>query len=299
MTNPIPAGFLNVNKPLHLTSHDVVAAVRRRCRALNGAMKVGHAGTLDPLADGVLVICLGAATRLSQYIMRDRKVYQARVALGAATTTYDAAGDILAQYDARHIARADIAAALPRFLGEISQIPPMYSAIKQGGKKLYQLARQGKDVSRPARTVAIHEINVLSWRNPNLELRINCGSGTYIRSLAHDLGAALEVGAHLSGLTRLASGDFTLSDSIELDTVMETDDWMKHIVSPFAALSHHARVILSADEVRFIRQGRFIERQQCSLASPVFAFDTSQQIVAVMEPREKRWKPRKVFPSQS
>ncbi|MCY3782110.1 MAG: tRNA pseudouridine(55) synthase TruB [Chloroflexi bacterium] len=299
MSNPVLAGFLNVNKPLHLTSHDVVAAVRRRCRSLSRAIKVGHAGTLDPLADGVLIICLGAATRLSQYIMRDHKLYRARIAFGATTSTYDAAGDILAQNDASHIARSDIEAALPRFLGEISQIPPMYSAIKQDGKRLYELARQGKDVPRPARTVTIYGIELLSWRNPNLELTINCGSGTYIRSLAQDLGAALEVGAYLSGLTRLASGGFTLAHSIELDAVIESEDWMNHIVAPFDALSSHDRVILTADEVGCIRQGRFIERQQSSLASPVFAFDASRQIVAVLEPREKHWKPHKVFPSQS
>lgn len=299
MSERIPAGFLNINKPLHLTSHDVVAAVRRRFRAATGGKKVGHAGTLDPLADGVLILCLGAATRLSEYIMAGAKSYQAQITFGATTSTYDAAGDILSRRDASHISRAQIDAALPQFIGEINQIPPMYSAIKQQGKKLYQLARQGKTVDRPPRQVTIHGIEVHSWQVPVLELTIRCGAGAYIRSLAHDLGAALAVGAHLSGLTRMASGRFKLDDSIELTTVLETDDWPRHIVSPFAALCHYPRVTLAADEIQSLRKGRFIEMRAETSGDVVFAFDSAKQLIAVLEPRAELWKPRKVFPLQS
>ena len=249
MSERAPVGFLNINKPLHLTSHDVVARVRRVYRAKYGGRKVGHAGTLDPLADGVLVICLGAATRLSEYVMRADKTYRARITLGETTTTYDAAGDVVDECDASHVKRTDIEAALPQFLGEIAQVPPMYSAIKQRGQKLYELARQGKTVERPARRVTIHSLDLLAWRSPTLELKARCGAGTYIRSLAHDLGAALGVGAYLSGLTRTASGSFDISQSIALDDLLESDDWARRVVSPYQALESYERITLGAPEI--------------------------------------------------
>lgn len=299
MSKRVPIGFLNINKPLRMTSHDVVAKVRRQYRAQTGGKKVGHAGTLDPLADGVLVICLGAATRLSEYIMRGSKLYRAFITFGATTSTYDAAGERRAQRDTSHISRSRIEAALPRFIGEISQIPPMYSAIKQKGQKLYELARQGKIVDRPARKVAIHNIEIVSWQNPVLELTIHCAAGAYIRSLAHDLGQALDVGAYLSGLTRLASGAFEIENSTELKSVVESDEWMQRIVSPFDALSSHNHVILAEDQVRRVREGQFIQLDDVSQESQVFAFDVQISLVAVLEPRESYWKPHKVFPDQS
>ena len=299
MSERVPVGFLNINKPLQLTSHDVVAAVRRRYRAKTGAKKVGHAGTLDPLADGVLVICLGYATRLSEYMMAGRKSYRARLTFGATTSTYDSAGDILSRSDASRISRAQIDAALPQFIGEIAQVPPMYSAIKQKGKKLYELARQGKTVARPARDVTIRDIEVISWRNPVLELKIHCGPGTYIRSLAHDLGDALEVGAYLSGLTRLASGGFSLENSIDLKTILESDDWPRHIISPYDALRDYNRLALTDLEIQSIRHGGFIQQRAGAPSDLVFAFDSAKQLVAVLEPRGEHWKPHKVFPAQS
>jgi len=294
------AGFLNVDKPLHLTSHDVVARVRRHYRALTGSKKVGHAGTLDPLADGVLVICLGAATRLSEYVMRGRKVYRAKIEFGATTTTYDAAGDVLERKSADHLDLADVRRAMSAFIGEIEQIPPMFSAIKVGGKKLYELARQGKAVEREARPVTIHALNLLSWRRPVLELEIECSAGTYIRSLAHDLGAALGVGAHLTGLTRTASGSFRLRDSLALDAVTcGGDEWLRHIISPYDALAHFSRVKLNAEDIVRVRHGGFIQRQPRVDDLAVFAFDAERELVAILEPRGQQWKPRKVFLSES
>ncbi len=293
------AGFLNVNKPLHVTSHDVVARARRHFRALTGARKVGHAGTLDPLAGGVLVICLGAATRLSEFIMRGRKVYQAQITLGLSTTTYDGAGDITEHRCADHIQRADIERALTGFIGAIEQAPPMYSAVKVGGKKLYELARQGKTVQREPRAVTIHSIKLLSWRNPVLELEIECGAGTYIRSLAHDLGAALGVGGYLSALARTASGAFKLSDSLALDAIDSSGEWLGRVTTPYDALAGFTRVTLSADENEALRHGRFICRQPNIADSTVFAFDDARRLVAILEPRDDRWKPRKVFASRS
>lgn len=296
MRDPVPAGFLNLNKPLRLTSHDVVAAIRRRCQASSGAKtKVGHAGTLDPLADGVLIICLGAATRLSEYMMRSRKVYRARITFGAISDTYDAAGQIVVTGDASRLTQASIAEAMPQFIGEIRQIPPMYSAVKVKGKKLYQLARAGQTLARPERKVTVYSIKLMSWNSPVLELEIQCGAGTYIRSLAQDLGESLDVGAYLSGLTRVASGAFHLDQSVELDALMNDENWPRHIVSPFAALSARACVTLNAEQIQRVQRGGFIKLASCPQASPIFAFDADHQLVAILEPRAELWKPRKVF----
>ena len=299
MSDIPPAGFLNLKKPLHLTSHDVVAQVRRHNRTRTGSRKVGHAGTLDPLAEGVLVICLGEATRLSEYIMRGRKIYQAKITLGATTTTYDAAGEFLESKPAEHLRLSDIQRVLPQFIGEIEQVPPMYSAIKVGGKKLYELARQGKTIERNPRRVTIHAIVALSWRSPVLELQIECGSGVYIRSLARDLGAALGVGGYLSGLTRTASGAFKISDSLKLDSITTDGEWLRHIISPYDALGHYTRVNLNTEEIESLRHGRFIRRPPDMADHIVFAFDTGNRLVAVLEPRAELWKPRKVFLSEA
>lgn len=299
MRDPVPGGFLNLNKPLHLTSHDVVAAIRRLCRSGGGKAKVGHAGTLDPLADGVLIICLGAATRLSEYVMRGRKVYRARVSFGKSTSTFDAAGDVLAERDASGITLTDVTQALPQFIGEISQIPPMFSAVKVRGKRLYELARAGQTVARPERQVTVNSIDIISWKTPVVELEIQCGAGTYIRSLANDLGETLNVGAYLSALTRVASGAFHIDGSIALDTLLRDDEWTRRVVSPFDALSQEARITLAAGDIQRIQQGRFISRRRDIQASPVFAFDSDQGLVAVLEARADLWKPHKVFPPRN
>ena len=296
MTDGGLRGFLNINKPLRWTSHDVVARIRGRARDMGRRVKVGHAGTLDPLADGVLVVCLGAATRLSDYVMRGRKTYRAEITLGATTDSYDSAGEVLSRTEASHITREDIDAALPQFLGAIEQLPPMYSAIKMGGTKLYELARQGKSIERKPRAITIHSIQILRWESPIVELEIVCGAGTYIRSLAHDLGAALGVGAYLSGLTRAASGSFTLADSVTLESLLALDDWRPHIVTPYCALADYPRLTLAADDILRLRNGQFIARESDSAARQVFAFDSQRELVAILQPRGECWKPHKVFP---
>lgn len=290
------AGFLNINKPLRMTSHDVVARIRRRARVLGAPLKVGHAGTLDPLADGVLVVCLGAATRLSEYMMRGQKSYRATIMLGVVTSTYDAAGEVVQRADAGRVTIDEIRAALPAFIGTIKQLPPMHSAIKVGGKKLYELARRGETIERQPRAVTIHSIRVLAWDSPLLKLEIHCGSGAYIRSLAHDLGEALNVGAHLAGLTRTASGNFTLADSLDLDALLRVEDWGLQIVSPWCALRDYPRLELAAEEAARLRKGMFINRRDCCDAPVVFGFDAQRDLVAILQPRGDRWKPHKVFP---
>ncbi len=290
------AGFLNINKPLHMTSHDVVARIRRLAREQGNPLKVGHAGTLDPLADGVLVVCLGAATRLSEYMMRGLKGYRAKLHLGITTSTYDAAGERIHRADASQLGLEELHAALPQFIGKIQQLPPMHSAIKVKGKKLYELARQGKTIERQPRAVTIHSIEVIAWQPPMLELAIRCASGTYIRSLAQDLGEALGVGAHLASLTRTASGNFLLADSLELVPLLQDEHWSRHIHPPWQALRDHARLELTAADVAQLRNGRFIERRGSLDAPVVFGFDADRHLVAILQARGQRWKPHKVFP---
>lgn len=290
------AGFLNINKPLRMTSHDVVARIRRQAREQGIRLKVGHAGTLDPLADGVLVVCLGAATRLSDYMMRGQKAYRATIQLGIATSTYDAAGEVTRRSNPSQVTIDEIRAALPQFIGAIEQVPPMHSAIKVGGKKLYELARQGKTIERQPRVVSIQALRILAWDSPLLELAIQCGAGTYIRSLAHDLGEELGVGAHLASLTRTASGNFTLADSINLEPLLGCKDWSRQLVLPWRALRDYPRLTLAADEIARLRKGLFINRRDCLDAPVVFGFDAQRQLVAILQPRGERWKPHKVFP---
>ncbi|RME47982.1 MAG: tRNA pseudouridine(55) synthase TruB, partial [Caldilineae bacterium] len=211
------SGILNLNKPPALTSHDVVKVVRR----LTGVRKVGHAGTLDPLATGVLLVCLGRATRLIEYLMAGRKVYRATLQLGQTTTTYDAEGDITATADPSAVTEAALRRTLAGFVGHIEQTPPPFSALKRNGVPLYRLARQGKAVTPAPRPVHIAAIELEAFAPPQATLRVVCGPGTYIRSLAHEVGQRLGVGAHLTALVRLASGNWSLENAITLPQLEE------------------------------------------------------------------------------
>ncbi|MEL6854116.1 MAG: tRNA pseudouridine(55) synthase TruB [Cyanobacteria bacterium J06607_13] len=212
-------GFLNLNKPLGWTSHDCVARLRR----LLNTKKIGHAGTLDPLATGVLPIAVGRATRLLQYLPK-RKAYRATIRFGLTTTTDDLEGDVLTEQSAERLTRQQVEAALGNFIGTIRQKPPMYSAVQLRGKRLYELARQGKVVDVPTREVVISQLNPQDWQtepHTQLTVDIDCGPGTYIRSLARDLGAAVGTGATLAGLCRTYSNGFGLSDSITLEALQK------------------------------------------------------------------------------
>jgi tRNA pseudouridine55 synthase len=284
-------GFLNLDKPLGMTSHDVVAKIRRELKV----KKVGHAGTLDPLATGVLIICLGGATRLSEYVMRSAKVYRAEVRLGIATNTYDAEGEITAEHDPSALSVDDVRAALNAFQGNIEQIPPMYSAIKQNGRKLYEMARSGQVVEREARPVTIESIRIVDWSPPQMTLEVVCGAGTYIRSLAHDLGEALGVGAHLSGLIRCASGNFKLDDAVSPDSLIAAEDWSEYIVSPHDALSPMPEIHLDAAAVTHVQHGRAVEGETAVLGQIVQAYGPDGQFLAILEGDGDSWRPQKVF----
>ncbi|NEP25625.1 tRNA pseudouridine(55) synthase TruB [Moorena sp. SIO3I6] len=242
-------GFLNLNKPAGWTSHDCVAKVRRLLRL----KRVGHGGTLDPAATGVLPIALGKATRLLQYMQQD-KAYKATVRLGVRTTTDDLEGEVIATQSAAGLTLELVKGLLKQFEGTIQQVPPMYSAIQIKGKRLYDLARAGEVVEVPERTVEVEKIEVLDWRGgefPEIDLAIACGPGTYIRSIARDLGDALETGGVLAALTRTRSSGFDLADSLTLEELtQQLEQTLFQPVSPSVALGHLASVTLSADQAR-------------------------------------------------
>jgi len=245
----IVQGFINLNKPAAWTSHDCVAKVRRLLRL----KRVGHGGTLDPAATGVLPIALGKATRLLQYMQQD-KAYKATVRLGVRTTTDDLEGEVIATQSAAGLTLELVKGFLKQFEGTIQQVPPMYSAIHIKGKRLYDLARAGEVVEVPERTVEVETIEVLDWRGgefPEIDLAIACGPGTYIRSIARDLGDALETGGVLAALTRTRSSGFDLADSLTLEELtQQLEQSLFQPVSPSVALGHLASVTLSADQAR-------------------------------------------------
>ncbi len=222
-------GVLNIDKPAGMTSHDVVARIRRIARL----KRVGHAGTLDPDATGVLLVCLGAATRLSDFLADEGKEYRATLALGVTTTTEDASGEALTRVDASHIPEADLAAVLPRFVGEVSQIPPMVSAVHHEGRRLYELAREGVTVERAARTIRIDSLAMADFTPGEVAtatLDIACGKGTYIRTLCADLGAALGVGGHMAALRRTRIGAFGVAAATPLAAL--TEENLSHLLVP-------------------------------------------------------------------
>ncbi len=242
-------GIVSIDKARGMTSHDVVARVRR----LAHQKRVGHAGTLDPAAEGVLPVCLGQATRLVEYLSERGKAYRATVRFGVVTDTYDAEGNVVREAPVA-LTREEIAAALPAFLGEQMQVPPIYSAIKRGGRKLYELARAGEAVEVEPRLVRIDTLTLIDWQPPDLLLDVECGKGTYIRSLAHDLGERLGPGAHLAALTRTRSGPFTLAQSVtleRLEAALADDTWQDLLYAPDEALlGWHAAILGLESEQR-------------------------------------------------
>ncbi len=244
------AGVLTIDKPQGLTSHDVVGRVRR----VSGIRRVGHAGTLDPLATGVLVVCVGWATRFVEYIVGQPKAYEATVRLGQTTDSYDADGMVVAERPVE-VEAAEIEAALVDFRGDIRQRAPIFSAIKQDGQPLYKRARRGEAVEAPVRDVTIYALTVAAYEPPLLDLRIVCSSGTYIRSLAHDLGQTLGCGGHITALRRTAVGEFTAQDAVPLDA-LSPENWSSYLQPPDVAVAHLPAIQLEAEEAAELRYGR-------------------------------------------
>ncbi len=311
----MPDGILNLDKPRGLTSHDVVA----RVRVLTGIRRVGHAGTLDPLATGVLLLCIGQATRVSEYLMAGQKTYRARVRLGVTTDTYDAEGQVVAKAPVE-ASRVQVEASLAYFRGLIEQVPPMYSALKHQGTALYRLARQGIEVQREPRQVEFFRLELTGWEPPECTLEMDCSPGTYVRVLAHDLGQMLGCGACVAGLTRLVSGSFRLEDAItleELTQAIEENRWLDLLHPMDAPLaSRFPALHLNADAARRLCLGQAIslspggEGEDFAIdGSPApislppdggglargYGPDGTFLALAAYDPEANVWRPHKVF----
>ena len=274
-------GFINLNKSAGFTSHDCVARVRRILRL----KRVGHAGTLDPAATGVLPMALGKATRLLQFLP-SHKAYHARIKFGVTTTTDDLEGETLTVQSVPHLQLEQIQEILPQFIGKIEQVPPIYSAIHVQGKRLYHLARKGEVIQVPSRTVEVFDLKILNWypgEFPELEIAIACGSGTYIRSIARDLGAILNTGATLANLIRTESSGFSLENSLTLET-LETQVQQQIFLplSPNIALNHLTAIILSSESIKRWFQGQsIVVENQIIEDRPVSVYDQNQQLLGI------------------
>ncbi|MCL2753564.1 MAG: tRNA pseudouridine(55) synthase TruB [Defluviitaleaceae bacterium] len=257
-------GIINIYKERGFTSNDVVQIVKRLTKS-----KAGHTGTLDPQATGVLPICLGKATKIADYIMGADKQYIAKVVLGSATDTQDAHGNVIEQSEKR-AEQPEILLALEQFLGEISQIPPMFSAIKVGGKRLYEQARMGVEVERKQRQITISNLEVARWdldaTPQTFVLRVDCSKGTYIRTLCHDLGEILGTFAHMGELLRTKSGNFMLDDAITLGKLKKLAEsgGLENIIMPMeSALAHLPKITMNIDSQKYIENGNKLEFGQC------------------------------------
>jgi tRNA pseudouridine55 synthase len=285
------AGLVVVDKPAGMTSHDVVARVRR----LAGTRKVGHAGTLDPMATGVLLVGVNRATRLLGHLMLTEKAYDAVVRLGVATTTDDAEGEALATADASGLTEEMVRQALGRFVGSIEQVPSAVSAIKVAGERAYARVRAGEQVDLPARPVTIHALEVGSVRRQgevvDVAISVRCSSGTYVRAIARDLGAALGVGGHLTALRRTAVGPFTLADAHTLDELAQA--WSMVPISDVARRCFPS-YLLDEQGARDVSVGRRLG-VDLGAAGPVAVFDDSGTFLALYEQRGTTAVPLAVF----
>jgi tRNA pseudouridine55 synthase len=289
------SGVLVVDKPTGLTSHDVVQIVRQG----TNIRRAGHTGTLDPRASGVLVVLLGPAVRLSEYVSASDKRYQAIVKLGAATDTYDADGTIVSTSPV-DVSEEQFQNLLTNYVGEITQVPPPYSALKIKGKKAYELARKGEEVELAPRKINVYSLELLEWAPPEAVIDVYCSSGTYVRSLAHDIGEALGCGAHLVGLRRTKNGRFTLRDAIPLRKLRESFDngsWYQYLIPAAEALADWPSVELDSDQMEAIRHGNRIPGTPPLQGTLARGISQQGELVALLDfdAATQEWQPRKVF----
>ncbi len=253
-------GVVIVNKPAGMTSHDLIDHLRR----VAGQREVGHAGTLDPLATGVLVCLLGRATRLSPYLQELPKAYRGVIQFGIRTNTQDAEGEVFYQKPAPHLTEEQVRAAAEQFKGRILQIPPMFSAVRLEGKKLHELARKGQEVLREPRPVYIYRLEILGFQGgdyPTAEFEVECSKGTYVRTLASDIGDALGVGAHLKQLTRTAVGKFRHEDACALEELTDADALQQRLISLADALSHLPQWSPTPAVLERLKHGNFVQAE--------------------------------------
>jgi tRNA pseudouridine55 synthase len=284
-------GFYNIRKPPGPTSHDIVAAVRRK---LPRKTKVGHSGTLDPFASGVLVLCVGSATRLANYVQGQVKQYLAEITLGAMSSTDDCQGAIEPTHDASAIEPQRVAAVITEFLGRVRQVPPAHSAVHVKGERAYNLARAGREFELTAREVQIDRLELIRYNYPTLVVDVECHSGTYIRSLARDIGMRLGVGGYCSALERTAVGNFTVADAVgphELDI-------REHLISPLAGLGEMHRVIVSPGDLPALGHGNRIDLEHERPPGEVAIVDDAGRLLAIgeIDTDGRSLHPRKVFP---
>ncbi|HKZ55559.1 MAG TPA: tRNA pseudouridine(55) synthase TruB [Anaerolineales bacterium] len=287
-------GLLVIDKPVGPTSHHVVDIVRRGTHI----RKAGHAGTLDPRASGVLVLCLGAATRLSEYLSTSAKRYQAVIRFGATTGTYDADGKVI-RSSGKLPTLDQVQANLPAFVGEIEQVPPPYSAVKVRGQRAYDLARAGEDPGLGPRRVTIYRLELLDYHPPDLTIEVECSAGTYIRSLAHDLGQRLGCGGYLASLRRTAAGPFKIEEAVplaKLETSFASGAWESFLRPAVDALPELPTIMVDQQGLESIRFGHRIPAAPGS-SGMARAIGPDGDLLAVLEAVEggTLWHPRKVF----
>lgn len=290
------SGALVIDKPVGMTSHDVVKVVRHG----TGIRRAGHTGTLDPRASGVLVVLIGPAVRLSEFLSASDKRYQAILRFGVATDTYDTEGVQIGETKSvDHLTEEDFQRILRDYEGKIAQVPPAHSAIKVNGQKAYDLARKGEDVQLEPRMIDVYNLELLEWAPPEAVIDVYASSGTYVRSLANDLGNDLGVGAHLTGLRRTKNGQFTLRDAVRLEDLKEAfeiGDWYKHLIPAAETLADWHTIELTPEDVDRIKHGHRIPAES---GSSGWARGLSEQgdLIALLEVVEgdDLWQPRKVF----
>lgn len=292
-------GLLIINKDTGMTSHDVVAKVRKFLHQ----KRVGHAGTLDPAASGVLPICVGQGTRVAEYLSESGKAYQAEITFGVVTDTYDVEGTVIRTADTTGLTQDQIEVALAHFLGPQMQMPPRYSAIKIQGQPAYKRSRAGETIELDPRPIEIFQLQILAWLPPRLTLAIECSKGTYIRSLAYDLGERLGCGGYLTSLIRTRSGPFSLTDSITLEQLAEaiTQGTVEaHLSSPDRALQQYPALILDDATLQRVLHGNafsYDHQDHLIVAELARVYDGAGNFLAIAtwDAEQGLWQPKKVL----
>lgn len=293
-------GVFNINKPCGSTSFSMVSLVRR----LTGERRVGHAGTLDPDASGVLPVHFGHGTRVVEYLQELSKTYRAQLELGLTTDTYDASGTVSHRRDPTGVSQEQFLAALAAFRGTIKQTPPMYSAIKWHGKPLYELARSGIEVDRKSRTVIIYSLELIDWQPPAATLDVTCSGGTYIRSLAHDLGQVIGCGAIMKHLVRLEYGPFDIKDAVmpeQLEEAFRKGNWQGYAYPMDTAVAHLPSMVLTPEDLQAVSNGRHINCLEPTSILPESrrrAYTADGRFISVLcyDAETAQWRAEKVFP---
>lgn len=296
-------GILNIHKPSGKTSFGVVSVVKQLIRE----RRVGHAGTLDPMASGVLPVCFGKGTRIVEFLLEASKTYYAKIELGLATDTYDAKGNTTRLGDYSNINKEQIEQSLDQFRGFIHQIPPMFSAIKYNGKRLYQFAREGISIKRKGRTTYIYSLELLDYKPPLITIKIECSRGTYIRTLAHDLGELLGCGAHLRKLVRLSYGPFKIESAISLNKLEDAflnNNWQRFIYPLDTVFHNFPRVIVTYEQEQTIKNGSSVVMKPNQINNGneerccAYNYEGSFLAVLFFNTERGQWKPKKVFAHQ-